>query len=102
MYAYDYTHIHVFLHFVSGLEQEIPLDLTLHHQTSREHPDLSDVEEEEEGNCNEEDLSQLEKQLEGLQKRFDVSMMEKHSLSSMCQDLTIRVRLATSLLDGLV
>ena len=87
--------------FVTALEQEIPLDLTLR-QTSREHTDLSDVEEDEEEDYTDKDLKRLETELSDLQKRFDESMMEKHSLNTMCQDLTTRVKLATNLLDGLV
>ena len=86
------------------LEQEVPLDLTLHQSKSIDHPSLSDVEEEEEDadDVSEEDLKRLEKELSDVQNRFDRSMVEKHGLSSMCQELTLKLKLARSLLEGLV
>ena len=83
-----------------ALENEVPMDLTLH-QSSLEHPDLSDVEEEgEESGAGEEELRRVEGELADLQNRFDKSMMKKHSLSSMCQELTTKLKLARNLLEG--
>ena len=90
----------IYIHVHLALENEVPMDLTLH-QSSLEHPDLSDVEEEgEESGAGEEELKMVEGELADLQNRFDKSMMKKHSLSSMCQELTTKLKLARNLLEG--
>ncbi len=61
------------------------------------------MEEEEEGDSiGEEEVRRLEKELSVVQDRFDKSMMEKHGLSSTCEELTVKLKLAKSLLEGLV
>ena len=85
------------------LEQEVPLDLTLHQSKSLEHPELSDVEEEEESdNIEEDEVRRLERELSAVQDKFDKAMMEKHGLSSTCEELTVKLKLARNLLEGLV
>ena len=84
----------------------MPLDLTLHQSKSLEHPDLSDVEEEEEGEVmgeeqeEEGDIERLEGELTKIQDKFDKAMMEKHGLSSTCDELTLKLKLAKNLLEG--
>ena len=75
------------------------MDLSL--QQINEQPELSNVVEED-MNIGEEEIRQLESELSELQNQFDSSMIEKHSLNNRCQQLTLKLKLAKSLLERLV